>query len=55
LLSSWFRVKNIARPVRVYTLRAEAVGDPPALSAPLSGVDLLDFLRGAYPCTGAAQ
>jgi TolB-like protein len=31
-------VKNIARPVRVYTLRAEAVGDPPALSAPLSGV-----------------
>jgi adenylate cyclase len=31
-------VKNIARPVRVYTLRAEAVGDPPALNAPLSGV-----------------
>ena len=28
------RVKNIARPVRVYALRAEAVADPPAPSVP---------------------
>jgi TolB-like protein/class 3 adenylate cyclase len=31
------QVKNIARPVRVYGLRPEAVADPPASSAPPAG------------------
>jgi TolB-like protein/class 3 adenylate cyclase/Tfp pilus assembly protein PilF len=32
------RVKNIARPVRVYALRPEAVGNAPGLSAPIAGL-----------------
>jgi adenylate cyclase len=32
------RVKNIARPVRVYALRPEAVGNPAGLSAPIAGL-----------------
>jgi TolB-like protein/class 3 adenylate cyclase/Tfp pilus assembly protein PilF len=38
------QVKNIARPVRVYALRREAMADPPASRGPLAGPILLPIV-----------